>query len=116
MTDRTAPTALPTPAAPTPPARTPGATPPARSAVLTGAADPLTKARLLAALIGGPMDPAQAERWLTAHDAAAALDELLAAGSVRRTAGGGLALHARRRDAALSALADELRVPLAARR
>jgi len=78
------------------------------SAVLRGTADPLTKARLLAALLGGAMDASARARWVEQHDGAAAVDELLAAGSVRATRGGGLALRTARHDAALDALARDL--------
>jgi hypothetical protein len=85
--------------------------PSARSAVLSGRSDPLTKARLLVALLGGPLSPSAARDWEAEHDAADAVTELLAAGSVRRTAGGGLALDARRHDTALAGLAADLRLP-----
>lgn|GEM_PF-2499828 len=80
------------------------------SAVLEGAADPLTKARVLAALLGGPLSWDDLARRVTGDGVADALDELLAGGSVRRTAGGGLALQDGRRAAALDALARDLRV------
>lgn len=80
------------------------------SAVLTGSSDPLTKARLLAALLGGPMSGADLRRWVHDNDASAAVDELLAGGSVRPTAGGGLALEVRRHGSALSALARDLQL------
>lgn len=79
------------------------------SAVLTGSADPLTKARLLAALIVRPMSTPDLERWVRENDAASALDELLHAGSVRRESGG-LALDSRRHGSALSALARDLQL------
>jgi hypothetical protein len=72
--------------------------------------DPLTKARLLAAVLARPMSGPELDRWVQRNDAAEAVDALLAAGSVRRTAGGGLALDRRRRTAALSALARDLQV------
>lgn len=80
------------------------------SAVLQGSADPLTKARLLAALLPGPLGPEAARAWVDRHLAAAAVDELVHAGSVRRTAGGGLALDPRRNASALTALARDLGV------
>lgn len=80
------------------------------SAVLSGAADPLTKARLLAALLGRPMSAPDLHRWVRDNDGAEAVDELLHAGSVRRHAGGGLALDTRRRGSALSALARDLQL------
>lgn len=80
------------------------------SAVLTGTADPLTKARLLAALIGRPMSRPDLDRWVRDNAAAEALDELLHAGSVRWDGGGGLALDTRRRGSALSALARDLQL------
>lgn len=80
------------------------------SAVLAGTADPLTKARLLAALLGRPMSRPDLDRWVQDNAAAEALDELLLAGSVRWDAGGGLALDTRRRSSALSALARDLQL------
>ncbi len=80
------------------------------SAVLAGTADPLTKARLLAALLGRPMSRADLDRWVRENTAAEALDELLHAGSVRWAGDGSLALDARRRGSALSALARDLQV------
>jgi hypothetical protein len=74
------------------------------------AADPLTKARLLAALLARPMSGPEVDRWVRRNDAAGAVDALLATGSVRRTPGGGLALDRRRRTAALGALARDLQV------
>jgi hypothetical protein len=80
------------------------------TAVLDGATDPLTKARLLAALLGRPMSGAELERRSADDGLAAAVDELLLSGSVRRTRDGGLALDGGRRSAALDALARDLRV------
>jgi hypothetical protein len=82
----------------------------ATSAVLAGTADPLTKARLLAALLGRPMSRPDLDRWVQENDADDALDELLHAGSVRRDAGGGLALDTRRRGSAFTALARDLQL------
>jgi hypothetical protein len=78
--------------------------------VLDGVADPLTKARLLAALLGRPMSGPELDRRSADDGVAAAVDELLLAGSVRRTRDGGLALDDRRRSAALDGLARDLRV------
>lgn len=83
---------------------------PGTSAVLSGAADPLTKARLLAALLGRPMSGPDLDRWVRDNDGVDAVDELLVAGSVRRTAGGGLSLDGYRRGSALSALARDLQL------
>lgn len=80
------------------------------TAVLDGATDPLTKARLLAALLGRPLSGAELERRCADDTVAAAVDELLLSGSVRRTRDGGLALDGGRRTAALDALAHDLRV------
>lgn len=80
------------------------------SAVRTGTADPYTKARLLAALLGRPMSETDLQRWVQEHDGADAVDEMLVAGSVRRTAGGGLALDTRRRLSAFSALRRDLQL------
>ncbi|WP_282944200.1 hypothetical protein [Cellulomonas endometrii] len=83
---------------------------PGTSPVLAGSAAPLTQARLLAALLAGPMPGEEVDRWVRRNDGVAAVDALLAAGSVRRTAGGGLALDGRRRSAALDALARDLQL------
>ncbi|VTR77448.1 hypothetical protein [Cellulomonas hominis] len=80
------------------------------SPVLAGSAAPLTQARLLAALLARPMPGEELDRWVRRNDGAGAVDALLAAGSVRRTAGGGLALDGRRRSTALDALARDLRL------
>ncbi|MFF1529066.1 hypothetical protein [Cellulomonas sp. NPDC058312] len=81
-----------------------------QSAVLTGTAPPLTKARLLAALLPGAMSAADARTWVDRHQGVDAVAELVAAGSVRRTADGGLALDHGRRASALGALDRDLRV------
>lgn len=80
------------------------------SAVLTGAGDPYTKARLLLALLGRPMSGTDLQRWVQEHDGASAVDEMLAAGSVRPITGGGLALDTRRRTSAISALRRDLQL------
>ncbi|HYQ77363.1 hypothetical protein [Cellulomonas sp.] len=79
-------------------------------AALDGATDPLTKARMLAVLLGRPMSAAELARRCADEGVAAAVDELLLAGSVRRTRDGGLALEDRRHSVALGALARDLGV------
>jgi hypothetical protein len=78
--------------------------------LLAGAADPVTKARLLAALLPHPMTALDLDRWVRRNDAADALDELLAAGSVRRTTTGGLALIPGRQRTALAGLQRDLQL------
>lgn len=85
-------------------------TQPRPTAVLDGATDPLTKARLLAALLGRPLSGSELDRRADADGVRAAADELVLSGSVRRTPDGGLELDPRRRSAALDALARDLRV------
>ena len=69
----------------------------------------VTRARLLASLFGRAMSRGELARWVEENDTADAVEDLVTAGSVRRTRDGGLALHERRRDAALIALARDLR-------
>jgi hypothetical protein len=76
--------------------------------VLGGTTDPLTKARLLAAVLGRPMSGAELDRRARVDGVADAVDELVLAGSVRRTPDGGIELDPRRRTAALDALARDL--------
>ncbi|MCG7286712.1 hypothetical protein MHY85_12110 [Cellulomonas sp. ACRRI] len=78
------------------------------AAVLDGTTDPLTKARLLAAVLGRPMSGAELDRRTRTAGVADAVDELVLSGSVRRTPDGGLELDPRRRTAALDALARDL--------
>lgn len=85
-------------------------TPSRTTAVLDGAVDPLTKARLLAALLGRPMSGPELDRRCRTDGVAAAVSELVLAGSARRTRDGGLELDPGRRSAALDALARDLRV------
>lgn len=79
------------------------------TAVRDGATDPLTTARLLAALLGRPLSGPELARRCADDAVAVAVDELLRSGSVRRTRDGGLALDGGRRSAALDALAHDLR-------
>lgn len=84
-------------------------TQPRPTVVLDGAADPLIKARVLAALLAGPLPGAALGRAVDGAGVPEAVDELVAAGSVRRTADGGLALDPHRRATALEALVRDLR-------
>lgn len=73
-----------------------------------GTVDPLTRARVLAALLPGPMSGAELARRSADAGVPEAVDALVHAGSVRRTGDGGLALDRRRHSAALTALARDL--------
>lgn len=72
------------------------------------AADPLARARLLAAMLSRPLSGPELARRLGEPGVPEAVDDLVLAGSARRTADGGLALDGPRRSAALGALARDL--------
>lgn len=74
------------------------------------AADPLAKARLLAAMLTRPLSGVELARRSAEAGVREAVDELVLSGSARRTADGGLALDGPRRSAALSALARDLQL------
>jgi hypothetical protein len=73
-------------------------------------ADPLAKARLLAAMLTRPLSGPELDRRCGEPGVPEAVDELVLSGSARRTADGGLALDGPRRSAALDALARDLRL------
>ncbi|GIG35005.1 hypothetical protein [Cellulomonas pakistanensis] len=73
-------------------------------------ADPLPRARLLAAMLGRPLTGAELERRGAEDGVPEAVEALVLSGAARRTPDGGLALDRRRRSDALDALARDLRV------
>jgi hypothetical protein len=73
-----------------------------------GPGDLVTRYRLLARLLGGPLSGAEAERWIRKHEAEEAVVWLQAAGRLRRIADDGLALQPDRLATAMDAMTRDL--------